>query len=214
MAGIRAPTDAVGKPPSLMIGSGANGGSRTRMAGRDMRELMFNRVHSLHEAGESAETARLASRPGYRTVRRRPDLLGCRGSSVREATRHADREPDGESRCTEVTVAQLRSDASASDALPQHDEEAQGRRSGCMHGSVTQSAQAFTASNLPEHILCTNWARSDLCERRAVLRVPTAIGSPRRANIWSSPSQLRAMRHCRATRLASRYGRFQGYQTT
>ncbi len=70
LAGIRAPTDAVGRPPSHIIGPGANGGSRTRMAGRDMRELMFNRVRSLHEAGESAEAIRLATGLGHRTVRR------------------------------------------------------------------------------------------------------------------------------------------------
>ena len=34
---------------------------------------------------------------------------------------------------------------------------------------------------------CPNWARSDLCGGRAVMRVPTAIGSPlSQANIWSS----------------------------
>jgi transposase len=70
LAGIRAPTGAVGKPPSLIIASGANDSSRTRMAGRDMRELMFKRVRSLHEAGESAEAIRLATGLGHRTVRR------------------------------------------------------------------------------------------------------------------------------------------------
>ena len=58
MAGIRAPTDSAGKPPSLMAESGGNGRARMRIAGRDMRELMFSRVRSLHEAGESAEAIR------------------------------------------------------------------------------------------------------------------------------------------------------------
>ena len=70
LAGIRAPTGAVSRPPSLMTESGGNGSARTRMAGRDMRELMFNRVRSLHEAGESAEAIRLATGLGHRTVRK------------------------------------------------------------------------------------------------------------------------------------------------
>jgi transposase len=70
LAGIRAPTGAVGKPPSLIAESGGNDRARTRMAGRDMRELMFQRVRSLHEAGESAEAIRLATGLGHRTVRR------------------------------------------------------------------------------------------------------------------------------------------------
>jgi hypothetical protein len=70
LAGIRAPTGAVGKPPSLIAESGANGRACTRMAGRDMRESMFNQVRSLHEAGESAEAIRLATGLGHRTVRR------------------------------------------------------------------------------------------------------------------------------------------------
>jgi hypothetical protein len=70
LAGTRAQTGAVSKPPSLMAESGGNGSARTRMAGRDMRELMFNRVRSLHEAGESAEAIRLATGLGHHTVRK------------------------------------------------------------------------------------------------------------------------------------------------
>jgi hypothetical protein len=70
LAGTRGPTGAVSKPPSLMAESGGSGSARTRMAGRDMRELMFNRVRSLHEAGESAEAIRLATGLGHRTVRK------------------------------------------------------------------------------------------------------------------------------------------------
>jgi hypothetical protein len=71
LAGIRAPTGAVSRPPSLMTESGGNGSARTRMAARDLRELMFNRVRSLHEAGESAEAIRLATGLGrHRTVRK------------------------------------------------------------------------------------------------------------------------------------------------
>ena len=62
LAGIRAPRGAVGNPPTLAAESGGSGGRRTRMAGRDMRELMFNRVRSLHEA--------VATGLGRRTVRR------------------------------------------------------------------------------------------------------------------------------------------------
>jgi hypothetical protein len=35
-----------------------------------LRELMFKRVRSLHEAGEAAEAIRLATGLGHRTVRR------------------------------------------------------------------------------------------------------------------------------------------------
>jgi hypothetical protein len=71
LAGIRAPTGSASNPPTLITESGRNGRARTRMAGRDMRELMFKRVRSLHEAGESAEAIRLATGLGHRTVRRR-----------------------------------------------------------------------------------------------------------------------------------------------
>ena len=70
LAGIRAPTGAVGKPLTLITEAAGNDSARTRMAGRDMRELMFNRVRSLHEAGESAEAIRLATGLGHRTVRK------------------------------------------------------------------------------------------------------------------------------------------------
>lgn len=70
LAGIRAPTSLVGKPPTVATESAGNNSARTRMAGRDMRELMFNRVRSLHEAGESAEAIRLATGLGHRTVRK------------------------------------------------------------------------------------------------------------------------------------------------
>jgi hypothetical protein len=69
LACIRAPTGGVGKPPSLMTESGGNGRAHLRMAGRDMRELMFSR-RSLHEAGESAAAIRLATGLGHRTVRK------------------------------------------------------------------------------------------------------------------------------------------------
>ena len=61
LAGIPAPTGSGSNPPTLVTESGANGSACTRMAGRDMRELMFDRVRSLHEAGESAQAIRLAT---------------------------------------------------------------------------------------------------------------------------------------------------------
>jgi hypothetical protein len=58
------------------------------------------------------------------------------------------------------------------------------------HGNVGQrlASQAAHPSSMAERSLCCqtpevgaecpNWARSDLCGGRAVMRVPTAIGSP------------------------------------
>ena len=66
---IRAPIGVRARPSldSEPVGKGRAG---TRLAGMDMRLLLFKRVHSFHEAGKSARAIRPATGLGLQTVRK------------------------------------------------------------------------------------------------------------------------------------------------